>query len=678
MVIVVLIGVLTVLAIFFFSLATHSQRLRATTVNFLDEEFAFEIAQSAASVYWSELEDVFRERSGSSVLFPHDLSRSPLNFYTSDLNGFTLHPADLDAETNIQNAFAELVKPFSEVKVLGAEVRFRVSNQSSDGLTGFLDMKVQVQVKRSSYEFTFPRDFKLTNILPFVPSKFTLFVKNCPDPEMFNIVKKGFQQNTGPQKILVLHNTEQAFSSTAQDVWKKSGWIFLGGSKVVINLDGTHPSRKESEFFLFWPTIYFGSGNQNSEIPYSCSPPFKNTNLCVRVMPTGCCSDWSNPAAGLNNVVGNTVAESVESSSMLRLFGDKSHITPTRILGNVFVRYVLYSTLIFDSNNDGVADFISDSTGTPQKAVFPLPRSSPKEYSNPRILPRMMSAGGFDLFIDGEGVPGVPDSLADILPSYSAGAPNDYVNFMTKLSTDFLKTSEIPFYNSLYDHVFDWSNSEMAKSFPAKKILSQSGKEYPNPGTEFSLPSDQQGGGSLWSGNLNDYDPTVGPGNPMKWVGYQFATQDEFLANAPVKQVSKTIFLAKPMIAHISGDLDLSPAVEVSAPTVLIVSGKIRIGKVHRATPAGKLILLSLTGDIETAGGKIEACLMAPKGTIRLLAPLDLVGTLLLGTLDPAQVSGFGGSIFFDSNSDPTNPEVFGRYFSVFLGPHVTSTLKKQ
>ena len=651
--------------------------MRATTVNVLEEEFACEVALAASSVFWCELEDVFRERNGSSLLFPEDPSLSPLNFFSSNPNGLLVRPSDLDAEEKIKKAFVDIVKPFTETTITGAEVRFRVAKQTSSGLTGSLEMKVQVRVRRTNTEFVFHREFKLINILPAVPSKFTLFVKSISNPEQLNGVQKTFQQDAGSQRILVLHNTNQPFSSTNTDVWRKSGWIFLGGPKVVINLDGTHPCRKESEFFLFWPTIYFGAGSQNTEIPYFCSPFFENTQLRVRVMPIGCCTEWANPAAGLNNIVGNTIVETVINSSVLRLFGEKNHMTPTRVFGNVFARYILYSTLIFDSNDDGVADFISDPTGTPQKAVFPIPRTMPKEYANPSVLPRMINAGGFDLFIDGAGTPGVPDSLADVMPAYSAGAPSDYVNHMTKLSTDFLGSSEVPYYNSLYNQMFDWANSGTGKSFPAKQVLGQSGTEYPNPGTEFSLPADQEGNGALWKGNLQTYDPISEAKNLTNGVGFRFASQEEFLAGSFIRHLPQGVLLRKPVVAHIEGNLDLSPEVVVTAPVVLIVSGDVRLGKVRRATPAGKLIVLSLAGNIEVAGGKIEACLLAPKGSIRLSAPLDLIGTLFVDTLDPAQVAKFGGSIIFDPDSDPTNPDVYNRFFTVFLGPQSAAVGKK-
>lgn len=652
--------------------------MRATTVNVLEEEFACEVALSASSVFWCELEDVFRERKGSSLLFPGDLSLSPLNFFSENPNGLLVRPSDLDAEDKIRKAFADIVKPFTETTITGAEVGFQVSRQTPSCLAGSLEMKVHVRVRKTNYEFVFPREYKLINILPAVPSKFTLFVKHISNPEMFNGVQKTFQQDSGPQRILVLHNTNQPFSSTDTGLWRKSGWIFLGGSKVVINLDGTHPCRKESEFFLFWPTIYFGAGNQNTEIPYFCSPLFENTQLRVRTMPIGCCTEWANPAAGLSNIIGNTIVETVNNSSVLRLFGEKNHMTPTRVFGNVFARYILYSTLIFDSNGDGVADFISDPTGTSQKAVFPIPRAMPNEYTNPSVLPRMINAGGFDLFSDGAGTQGVPDSLADVMPAYSAGAPSDYVNHMTKLSTDFLDSCEVPYYNSLYDQMFDWSNSGANRSFPAKQILGQSEKEYPNLGTEFALPADQEGDGTLWKGSLQTYDPISDAKNLMDGVAFRFANQEEFFADDSVRRLPQGVLLRKPLVVHIDGDLDLSPEVFVAAPVAVVVSGNVRLGRVRRATPAGKLIVLSLAGNIEATGGKIEACLLAPKGSIRLSAPLDLVGTLFVDSLEPSQLSKFGGSVIFDPDSDPTNPDVYNRFFTVVLGPQSALVGKKQ
>lgn len=250
---------------------------------------------------------------------------------------------------------------------------------------------------------------------------------------------------------------------------------------------------------------------------------------------------------------------------------------------------------------------------------------------------------------------------------------------MTKLSTDFSAQSGFASFNTLYDQIFDGATIGTNKTFPAPRLLTPTGSpgEYPNDGRNVTIPADQSGNGSIFTGDLTTFDPAGHLRGSFEPISHAFATEGEFFASGLAKRQNTSIHFQKPFVAIVSGDLDLSPLVETCAPVVLCATGKIKVGAILRKVPAGKVVLYSLNGDIETVGGKMEGALLAPNGMIRLGGPLDLTGIFCANSLDPASLGQHGGTLLYDQELDPTDPKRLLDGFLVLLGPETTSTLKR-
>jgi len=284
-----LLGFLLVMGTIFFMLFQHSSQLRFTTVNLLEEEFAMEIAAMTSSVFWLHLGEVFRFRAGCSDLFPSDPLNSPLLPKTSGAKLEFMLPLDRFAEgANLKNCFSDLTKKYPEIKKIDLTTKWKLQTRDDFLVFGTVLVKVDVALKSSVLTYIFPRDIKIFQIQPGPVSKFTLFIRDCPDPEQFNLLEKNFQDDFG--RAIILCHSEEPFRPTFPDMWRKSGWVYLGGNKVVLNLDGTHPCRAESENFIFWPTLMSGTA---AEVPYACSPSLGVSKLRVRFAPI-----WGNEGLG--------------------------------------------------------------------------------------------------------------------------------------------------------------------------------------------------------------------------------------------------------------------------------------------------------------------------------------------------------------------------------------------
>jgi len=384
--------------------------------------------------------------------------------------------------------------------------------------------------------------------------------------------------------------------------------------------------------------------------------------------------DWGR-APILQNALGVDVVPLLLKSSVLRLFGKKDQISPTRVFGNVQGRYVLYSTLIYDSNNDSVADYVTDLFGAVQKMAFPLWRIPVNPGTlYPWGIP-VDNTQGFSLFIDGAGLPGVPPDLSSVMPSFDNNVANDYVVFMTKINTDFALSSGLPCFNSLYDQIFDGVVPGGPKKFPAERILPTD--DYPNLGQNLRIPKDFSTGENRYQVNLSTFDPGKIFQDDVEVYSHRYSTPSEFFLHGPIEYEGGVPVVNKTQSAYIQGDLDLSPLLEVEATALIVVSGKIKIGEIRRRHPKARLVLIALGKGIESIGGRIEAGILAPSGSFSWKGPLDIHGLLCTKTMDSSAFTTAGGTISYDIAFDSTDPQKWAEGYFPVLGPEQGSILKK-
>ncbi|RCK79624.1 MAG: hypothetical protein OZSIB_4096 [Candidatus Ozemobacter sibiricus] len=432
MVIFTVMFVLVILGCLFFLLSRRSIQLRHVTIRILEEGLGYQRALGCATLFWRAIEDALAEQAGCALLFPPPPAPSRFSLEDAGPLSFTLDPKDMACYPELQDSLRQLCALPPAANNLEMHVLWQEKERTESTLVGEAILTITMEMRKHPMTFTFVREFRVVHMLPPVTSKHTLFVRKTRSPEMYNVLSKTFQTDSTVRKPLVLYNSDRPFISTETDAWLRSGWVYLGGTEVVLALDGTHPSRAESENFLFWPSFVF-DGQGQVELPYACSPYFPGTLLRVRFTPIGAMEEWQTDRM-LTFMVGADAVPLLTRSSILRLFGDRQRMTPTRVLGRVKSRYVLYSTMIYDANDDGFPEYFQPTLGQRKRAIFPIRRLVDPQDFQPPGKPRLHTVDFYDLF-----TPlfprGIPQHIGRLFPAFNAGDPHDYLLFMTKLKT---------------------------------------------------------------------------------------------------------------------------------------------------------------------------------------------------------------------------------------------------
>jgi len=706
------IGTIVALAILFFSLSRHSISVRQTTVKVLEEEQAFEATQILANAFWTQLEEILRTKSGSPYLFPTQEIQSPINVFSPqkcDLRRGMLKldffnkehfPSGLEIKNEILKLMPQIENPLVE-----ADWKTKGTDEDPVNMetffTGTVDLKISLRIKKSKtdYSFVFRRAFKIANVLPPVASKFTLYVRNVPTSDYFNVNSKGFQDDSGPSKILILHNSPKRTRYDV-NVYRNSGWIYLGGNEIVLNLDGTHYARDESEFFLF----YLNPVNNDVAPHFVSNYLGNNTKMRLWFCPLGCFHEIID-LYHINDGAGYGYCQPVRSlpySGVLRLFGERTWPTPTRVIGKVFGRYVLNSALIRDKENDTIRDKVT-SVRNPDKELklmFPLPRITDPDYYRPTWVPPLfgdfINNPEYSISVD---FPDLLDGFDMAWDSFFSGYENsdpnaavwDYKSAMTKISfPDFDNNSA---YNTLYDIFLD-GMTDPGTGFRDRNIppttKSFSPKDYPrsDDDRDFTLQADEDRGRVLFQGNLKTlfqggnsyYDPTrfaADFGYASQYNRF-YKSQDLFKSewkDSPTP--TDPLYIEKPLFAYIDGLLSLPEGLIVNAPVLIVAKKGIEIGKVTKMA-SGILTMVAMEGDITILNpDELNAALVAPAGTLKWKSPLKIKGNVFVDSLDMGCIKASGGYINYDPEMDGSNSKILFKGLTVLLGPNFPLSLVK-
>ncbi len=719
----VALAILVILGLTFFALSSHSIRIKQQTTNLLEERISQEHAYAFAKCYWAAVEQVCRKKSGCPKLFPGGGNPGDSGLLPEKRKSGLLSSSGLvidHRDLNLSSSFALLSNEF-DIEDLEVKGTWKASQTSSDPMLDMLRGRISLKVafkprfRKKVYEFVFSREFRIEQFLPPVVSKFTLFIRDYldpknPDPEQYNILSKSFQKESVGKPLTLFHRATQEITAFPADSWKSSGWVFLGGEKGVnLNLDGTSPHFPESEMFLFFPRQAFPS--PNTDVPtVQCQIPNAHQSLKLRITPMGCYSEIETDSRIFNLLIDPDFAETLPLGkvSALRLFGDKTDRSPTRVLGKVFARFILWTALIVDENDDGIPEkseeglifddfFKANAAEKKIKLVFPLPRVTKPEKYQPPGYPQITSKspnleGSFSInpFIRFSGkIPAFSKSWKELSPALDAGRENDYVNYMTKIApNDFgAKGSPTPgrmgTFNGLYDIFFEGSTSESRSFPPAPKL--ESG-DYPNPGENFPLtdfiPMDSKGSRVTNKvPKLSEFDlyPLIWPPKEPSFFSHQFGAgitleKSGLLGDPPGKT------LKQPCYAFFENDLDLGPTLSLETSAVLVSKGNIKVGNVKKGgnDPYRRLlVLISLGGTIQCSGRQENVALVALRGSVGWKSLLDVSGSVAMKSMNIESLRGCGGSIRYDPTLDPTNPRERFLGLNVILGPGIVLEQRK-
>ncbi len=714
--IVLVLGAIIALGIMFFSLSSNSLRARQTTVRVMEEEFSLQATQVVADCFWETFEEVIRSRQGSPFLFPSDFETSPLNVLngSSEISRGTItldffNPEHFDKAEPLR---AELLARFPEIERLSCKASMEIKEGTTQvrnlelNAGGRITLEIGFTYKRTQMEFHFKfhRAFKVAQILPAVVSKFTLFVRKVPSPECFNQCPKGFNDDFVPgANVLTLHHAPPTNVYTA-DLWKRSGWVFLGGGEVNLNIDGSRPTARQSESFLFFlPNARSGKFLN----PSTVSDYLGDSKMRVKISPLGCCKELLNgdeASVSFINAIANPLwapeglsggLENLDKASNLRLFGDRGNPTPTRVIGKVFARYVFGSSLILDADpEDRRADRKNLGGKGPYLIAFVLPRVTDPARYNPPWWPTLF--GEFiqqtDIRRDFAGLEGLETRWDKFFPKFDPQSGDndvDYKSVMCKVSRpDFLDREAA--FNRMYDVFFEGitdPNGSRERQFPpAARIISPTDSnfdEYPRTPDDpnFQLTSDGFTGNPLWKGNLATlFQGEASPYHPSHFEGQGFASQ--FSRVYPSQSAFREewavpysdppeISIDRPVIARIEGPLEITELLSIKAPVILVTEKDLKISS-SRVGPEGRLVLCSQEGNVEYSGKEpLRAQILAPSGTFKWEHPLWLQGTLFVDSLDTGQIKSVGGTIDYDPEVDSTERKNFVRNVTLLFGPRI-------
>ncbi|MGM0601005.1 MAG: hypothetical protein ACQETH_14440 [Candidatus Rifleibacteriota bacterium] len=650
----------------FFFLSLTSGQFNYSAHQTLETELATQAGRAFADAFWIFAKDVFQNRKGCDLLYPPAGSASPLYpFRKENLEKIEARIDDFEKADEIKKTFAEIQDQLPGLSKLDTVLHFKVRKSSDSFAQGDLCLKVNFKLKNTTYSFDYFREFKLIRCLAPVLAKFSLFLRNNSGGNSYNQISKKFQDEYGQNRAFFVFNQDKTFLSASTDTWQRSGWIYLGGPPVTLNLDGTHPCRKESDSFIFWPGLY--SDNLSQALPYACSDYLGNSKLRVRFAPTGAILDWENSAL-LKSILGGANIPFVLKSSVLRLFGNRELMTPTKIFGRVYTNFVVYSTMILDTNNDSVADNVVSSQGIEQRAIFPLPRLADSELFSPPIFPRFVTSKGFDLFLDAAGINGIPDRIEEVFNSYNAGNPN-YAGYMTKMARDFAPDSGMDSYNALYDQIFQAVMVTGSKSFPAPRNFRAD--EYPNNGTDIRIPLDFSSSENQFEGDLTRFNPGAFF-EDLNIYGRVYNDSGDFFQYSAIKFEHQTYKIFDPIVSKISGSLKLDNSLQANAPAIIVAEEDLEVNEILKSENSSKLTLVSLNGNIKITGRKLQGVsLIAPNGTIEWKTPVEISGTLCAENISPATFA-IGGTLAWDPEMDITDIDTAARSVAFLVGPDIT------
>ena len=630
--------------LFSFNLVVRQRNAQAHAVYF--GERAKALAESALELAWLSLRKECTDE-GSAIY--KTLTERPC----SDLIGMSL-PITLNDE-----AVEELTK--NGGGSLDATITVKEAALLADTITSSLcedplEKRLSIEVRAGgeyrglSRTLTEVREVLVqSDLLPLL-SKFSLFVK---EPEKSDSTSPGYNVyandiNGKPDTVnapgdknylpLVLYNHGDTLAKLSYDL-DENGWVYLGGNQdVQLNLT-SGADYQYGQYFHFYDFLEADQSKQaafiNDEPPsfFNSTYSYNGTNyefFLKHVIYGYFTIDAGNPAGSMNKngMLDRYFADGTTMrSSVLHLYGSAICPSPTRVFGQVFQSYPIYSGVTVDVDGDKKRDGL----------VTLLPAIDDGEFSAANTKAQ------------------IPSSISN-LTNKSASIEIDtatvnYENMFGDESTylDYMSTLiDSEPYNRSIDYM-------MAKGeFPPKSHFLDEDTDYPNDGGNVKLEVETNGYKTTYfSGDLDDIDSSHLKGRSF----LHFDSADAFKA-ACVK--GSTLSLNNQVYVK-SGELELPDNLQVEKGGVIICEDSIKFDGIT-CQDGERLALVSLQGNItsnfanSSETNPAEVSLVALNGRVgstEKLHPFCIKGTVAAKELNPKDFQA-GGSILYPLSNNPT------------------------
>lgn len=595
-----------------------------------------------------------------------------------------------DVSVNCDVSFSD-IKPLSDFKT--DDTMFFDCEKG-----GRITLTVEVFIGNTREEWQETRPFRVVIPYPMPLTKFNLFLREATgdhDPVKFNSVVIDSPSTgdiaPGSNKPLIVDNGLPGDHFNRQaEIWKRRGWIYLGGGNLLLNRAAGH--RKYGQrYHSYFPT---------AENPITLLLNFSDFSGCpvnghqmvFRIARWGFSNAVVNgPSADMwKRILEFQFAEHKPDkdkkwwqSSFLHLFGEAGtgendrRLSITRVTGKVYDRFLELSYLI-------------PGTGAepPVGAVVGLPQKDYEKYSGkkrnliPGKLKDLDKTFLKDVFVDKNLIylPTPPDAALGVsdltemedffikLPYSAAGNLVSYEKIMSK--ADFCS------YDESYSMIAQYSKNTQSINIPPDKTV------LPINDMNFALPVLGVDCSKVQINTISESkDPALGL-SPRVCYEIQATGDDAFKQlRAAFCSAQNSDFNLSNTIVRVKTNgegLKMGDNLGAVSGGAILVDGPIEVGT-FRSTDnpeRGQLLVLAETGAItvrNTGQHPTLAYLVALDKNGGEIKPsskqsaVEVFGGIAAHTLNPDNFAG-GGGLMYNQNFDPTvNP--IESFMGVAIGP---------
>ncbi|MGM0598567.1 MAG: hypothetical protein ACQETH_02005 [Candidatus Rifleibacteriota bacterium] len=565
---------------------------------------------------------------------------------------------------------------------------------------GKMEVFVSVEINGALEEWSEIRPFRVIVPYPVPLTKFSLYVRravNSTDPVRYNTVaidssSNGKVAGGSAARPFVLNNGFQGENYNREaDIWKKRGWVYLGGGNVLLNRAAGNTNYGQRYH------SYFPEANMPValvlQFPGFSPLTVGSKNLVFRMARWGFSKSMlSGTSAEMwKNILEWQLANHPPSSqkrwwlsSSLHLFGKvgnsdaERNLSITRVCGKVYDRFIEVGYIVPEGNGEAPVGAVIGLNKTEFNKASRKPGSS-----LPQSAANAASSFTTDTWVDNELIYlpvspearlGVPDfrELEDFfknLPYQRGSGRISYNKIMSR--ADFSP------YHESYNMIAQYAKNSQNINLPPLSVVPEIDT------TDFALEVLDHDLSALQIPEIvTDDSPLMGMN---KRICYEIQAQE----GEDLKQTLKTNFCnpsnndfqlgnSVVKVADNGEGLQLMNNMGAESGGTIIVEDSFTVGTFRKVSSPEKspLVLMSEKGSISVNNKGQHptlAYLIAlnkNKGQVKPVdagLPLNLIGGIAATDLDPQQIKG-GGQLYYNPSLDPV-ADNFSRHIGVVIGP---------
>jgi len=601
---------------------------------------------------------------------------------------FEDYTLEIDALDYIKNnkVFSKLVKdifhPFSglthfekvkiTVRVLKKDFE-KLDSHILKGLAnkrGYLRVSCTVKYKDTTYTVTQFKQIVVINTIPELLGKFSLIVRQAfrdrmgrYDKDLYNlceisengeILESGYKpliiyNNPGTKELRLRSQSIKKVVEILRDIiMKKSGWIFLGEYEGYLNAKyGKDYADSFSEEFMF----YLNNPVKISKERIIEDITFPSSRVKFVRWEQGVLNPINTGLFPIFKYLWYKNRKNFKGS-ILSLYGRQGRVTPTLVIGKVYVGGLRVCALV-DRAKKGLRSVL---TSLPALSAV----SSNYIYFSPKrhvyeILPYFDNERQFRRYVRGDNYllkfvcgPWIT-KLRSSDPAYKRSIYYKDIPKLESFKGESVYTYQ-KYMSNWFKRPFNLSLAYIAtfneNPFPEYKIVSPNYLKPKLKDSAFLLPKEFR----KYLKNPENYNMNlilnrINFASFFKVPHYYFKcnTSEEFINKLKetgmlFRNLNGKLALALNGVVKTNVTIKL-PSVELERGGVLItrrniiIEGALMKNKLH---PYENLILCSVNQDIIiNSGNKIFACLIAPKGTVKFRTSTEVHGNIVVNYLDP-------------------------------------------